>query len=141
MNINWIEYYKNQAGGQYNYYNGPYYQDGYGLKQRGDGFGDMFKRFASWVVPIIKKHAIPTLESGAKHITKEALDSAADVAKDLLSGTNLKTAASNRYKIAIDNLKERAENALEGRGIKRKKSFKKQVIFRKKQKRDPDIFD
>ena len=43
--------------------------------------------------------------------------------------------------VSIDNLKERAENALEGRGIKRKKSFKKQVIFRKKKKRDPDIFD
>jgi len=140
--INWVEYYKAQAGGQYNYYRGPYFQDGYGLSifQSGDGFGDLFRRFASWVVPIIKKHALPTLESGAKHLTREALDSAADVAKDLISGKDFSTSASNRYKLAVENLKQKAENALEGRGIKRKKTPKKEIIF-KKQKRSPDIFD
>ena len=30
-NINWIEYYKQQIGGQYNYYKGSQFQDGYGV--------------------------------------------------------------------------------------------------------------
>jgi hypothetical protein len=64
--IDWIEYYKKQVGGEYNFFQGSPYQEGYGLIkfQSGDGFSDMFRRFASWVVPMIKKHAIPTIESG-----------------------------------------------------------------------------
>jgi hypothetical protein len=148
-NINWIEYYKQQIGGEYNYYKGSQFQDGYGLIQfqTGDGFSDIFRRFASWVVPIIKKHAVPTLESGVKALGREALDSAANVAKDLLSGRDFKESATNRYKSAIDSLKEKAEKSLEGRGlkgraIKRKRSTPNKIILKKlKTTRNPDIFD
>ena len=148
-NINWIEYYKQQIGGEYNYYKGSQFQDGYGLIQfqTGDGFSDIFRRFASWVVPIIKKHAVPTLESGVKALGREALDSAANVAKDLLSGRDFKESATNRYKSAIDSLKEKAEKSLEGRGlkgraIKRKRSTQNKIILKKlKTTRNPDIFD
>ena len=148
-NINWIEYYKQQIGGEYNYYKGSQFQDGYGLIQfqTGDGFSDIFRRFASWVVPIIKKHAVPTLESGVKALGREALDSAANVAKDLLSGRDFKESATNRYKSAIDSLKEKAEKSLEGRGLKgrakkRKRSTPNKIILKKlKTTRNPDIFD
>ena len=148
-NINWIEYYKQQIGGEYNYYKGSQFQDGYGLIQfqTGDGFSDIFRRFASWVVPIIKKHAVPTLESGVKALGREALDSAANVAKDLLSGRDFKESATNRYKSAIDSLKEKAEKSLEGRGlkgraIKRNRSTQNKIILKKlKTTRNPDIFD
>ena len=148
-NINWIEYYKQQIGGEYNYYKGSQFQDGYGLIQfqTGDGFSDIFRRFASWVVLIIKKHAVPTLESGVKALGREALDSAANVAKDLLSGRDFKESATNRYKSAIDSLKEKAEKSLEGRGlkgraIKRKRSTPNKIILKKlKTTRNPDIFD
>jgi hypothetical protein len=47
--IDWIEYYKKQVGGEYNFFQGSPYQEGYGLInfQSGDGFSDMFRRFAS----------------------------------------------------------------------------------------------
>jgi hypothetical protein len=150
-NIDWIEYYKQQVGGQYSYFKGSQFQEGYGFIefQSGDGFGDIFRRFASWVVPIIKKHAIPTLESGVKAIGREALDSAADVAKDILSGRDFKTSASSRYKSAIDTLKEKAEKTIDGRGLKRKntsinskKSNKNKIILKKiKTNRNSYIFD
>ncbi len=148
-NIDWIEYYRQQVGGEINYYKGSQFQEGYGLiqYQSGDGFSDIFRRFASWVVPIIKKHAIPTIESSVKAVGREALDSAADVAKDLLSGRDFKTSATNRYNSAVDNLKEQVEKKLEGRGssktpIKRQGSLKNKIILKKqKSSRNPDIFD
>jgi len=146
--IDWIDYYKKQVGGEYNFFQGSPYQEGYGLIniQSGDGFSDLFRRFASWVVPMIKKHAIPTIESGVKAIGREALDSAADVAKDLLSGSDFKTSATNRYNSAIDSLKEKVEKKIEGRGIKlaikRKPSLKNKIILKKRKiARNSDIFD
>jgi hypothetical protein len=101
----------------------------------------MFRKFASWVVPIFKKHALPVIESGIKTVDQEALDSAADVAKDIISGKNLKEASSERLISAIDNLKQKAENKLQGKGIKRKKKLKNLVIFKNKKTRFQDIFD
>ena len=82
-----------------------------------------------------------------KALGREALDSAANVAKDLLSGRDFKESATNRYKSAIDSLKEKAEKSLEGRGlkgraIKRKRSTPNKIILKKlKTTRNPDIFD
>jgi hypothetical protein len=80
-------------------------------------------------------------------IGREALDSAADVAKDLLSGRDFKTSATSRYNSAIDSLKEKAEKKIEGRGlkklaIKRKPSLKNKIILKKRKiERNSDIFD
>jgi len=121
--IDWEKYYLAQIGGEYNYFRGANFQPGYGLNyQHGAGLGTMFRRLASWVVPIFKKHALPVIESGIKTVGQEALDSAADVAKDLISGKNLKDASSDRLITAIENLKQKAENKLSGKGIKRKKN-------------------
>jgi hypothetical protein len=148
--IDWIEYYKNQAGGQYNYFRGSQFQRGYGLGgiyyQQGSGLGTLLRQFASWVVPLLKKHAIPTIQAGVKTLGREVLDSAADVAKDVISGKDLKLSATNRFNTAIDTLKEKVEKKLDGEGIKRKKDLKKYVILKKrktssKNRNSLDIFN
>lgn len=116
-----------------NIYRGTAYQQGYGL-------GGTFRKFFKWIVPIFKKHALPTIESGMKEVGRTALNTAAEFAKDVASGRNVKEAASARINTAVDSLKEQVENHLEGRGIKRKKKFKKFVILKKKADYK-DIFD
>ena len=66
MNRN--NYYMEQAGNgsDYNYYRGSVYQQGYGM-------GSTFRKFFKWIVPIFKQHALPTIESGLKHVSKEDL--------------------------------------------------------------------
>jgi hypothetical protein len=146
--INWTDYYRDQAGGNYNYFKGSQFQHGYGLGglniQQGYGLGGMFRKFASWVVPIIKKYAIPTLNSGANAVAREAVDSASRVAKDLISGVNFKDSINNRLSKSVDNLREKAESSLAGKGIKRKNKLKNLIILKKRkniQKKKQDILD
>jgi len=117
-----------------NIYRGSPYQHGYGL-------GGTFKRFFKWLVPLFKKHALPHIESGAKEIGKTALSTAADIAKDAVSGKNIKEAATERINTAVDSIKERAEKALEGRGIKRKRKKFKNLVVLKKKSQFKDIFE
>ena len=123
-----------QAGGEYNLYKGAVYQRGYGL-------GGAFRKFFSWIMPIVKKHALPALESGAKVLGKEAVSAVGEIAKDVLAGKNLKNSVHERGSMAIDNIKDYAEKSLEGRGIKKRKSKKKFIIIKKKPKHTTDIFD
>lgn len=136
--IDWNNYYLAQIGGDYNYFRGSNFQRGYGLGrytyQNGAGLDGMFRKFASWVVPLIKKHALPTLQSGVKAIGREALYSASDVAKDIISGRNFKESVNDRLSTAIDVLKEKAEQKLDGRGKKRKRKLKNLIILKKNQK-------
>jgi hypothetical protein len=120
----------------YELYRAPLYQRGYGL-------GGTFRKFFSWIVPLVRKHAVPALELGLKTVGHTALSTAADIAKDVVSGKNVREAAEERINSAVDSLRERAENKLEGRGIKRQrksKKFKKYIILKKQQK-SKDIFD
>lgn len=114
-------------------FRGSQYQKGYGL-------GDQFRRFFSWIVPLVSKHALPTLKEAGKAVGKEALSTAADIAKDTISGKNFKEAAEERVSSAIDTLKNKAEEKLlRGKGIKRRRKSKKYTIIKKK-KLD-DIFE
>jgi hypothetical protein len=83
----------------------------------------MFRNFASWIIPIVKKYAVPTLQSGAESIGREALQSARNGAKDVLSGVNAKVSLNNNLSKSIDILKDKAEKSLVGSGIKRKNAF------------------
>jgi predicted Ser/Thr protein kinase len=118
-----------------NIYRGSVYQAGYGL-------GGTFRKFFKWIIPIFKKHALPTLESGAKAIGKTALTAAADIARDVVAGRNVREASREHMNSAVDSLKERAERTLDGKGIKLKKKqkFKKFVVLKQKQNFN-DIFD
>ena len=113
-------------------YRGAPYQRGYGL-------GGTFKRFFNWIVPHVKKHALPAIESGAKVVGRTALSTAADIAKDVSSGRNFKEAAEERIDSAVESLKEKAEKSFSGKGINRRRKMKKLTFIQKK--KIQDIFD
>ena len=120
-----------------NVYRGASFQRGYGL-------GGTFRRFFNWIIPIVKKHALPAIESGAKFVGKTALSSAGDFVKDVASGKNIKEAAQDRIETAVSAIKEKAENSLEGKGINRGRKFKKYTFIQKKKQKTQhlkDIFD
>ena len=90
----------------------------------------MFKKFANWVIPIVKKYVVQSLKSGTEALGREALQSACHVAKDLLSGVSVKESLNKRLSDSVDNLREKAEKTLEGRGgIKRKGNFEDLFIL------------
>jgi hypothetical protein len=143
--IDWASYYLSQAGGDYNYYRGSRFQEGYGgigdfNKQSGAGLGGLFRKFASWIIPIVKKYAIPTIKSGALAVGREALDSASNVAKDVLKGENFQNSLNSRFNKSVDNLKDLADKSLEGKGIKRPKTLKNVIILKKQKKNQPPRF-
>jgi len=92
-----------------NRFEGLPYQKGYGL-------GGTFRKFFKWVVPLVKKHALPVIHD----VGKKALDTAADIAKDYVSGKPISTAAEDRINTSVEDLKKLIESKLEGRGRKRK---------------------
>lgn len=135
--IDWNQHFLNQTGGQ-SFYRGKLYQKGYGL-------GGQFRRFFRWVVPLFKKNILPTLRDGAQILGKEAISTAADISKNLLTGENFKTASTERVNQAIDSLKEKIEKKIDGKGIKRKNNNINNIIFKKKKiqktkKTETDIF-
>ena len=142
--MNWNNYYMEQAGNgsDYNYYRGSVYQQGYGM-------GSSFRKFFKWIVPIFKQHALPKIESGLKHVSREALSSAANIAKDYVAGKDLSLSAKEHVSTSIDKLKDKAERSLIGQGVKRKRKgiktstkFKKYFILKKQKKsHTADIFD
>jgi hypothetical protein len=117
----------------YNIYRGSPYQRGYGL-------GGTFRKFFRWIVPLVQKHAFPVIESGFKTVGKTALETAADITKDAISGRNIRQAAETRINSAVAQLKERAEKTLRGEGIKKRKKNQKIIILKKK-RISKDIFD
>lgn len=94
-----------------NIFRGPQIQKGYG--QRGAGLGGLFKKFMKWIVPLANKHVLPVLETGAKNVGKQIVNSVSDFAKDTLEGKNIKESASKRYNEAVDNLKETLSKILD----------------------------
>jgi hypothetical protein len=101
--------------------------------QRGYGLGGIFKKFFSWIMPIVREHALPV----TKTIGKEMLKGAINVANDSLEGKNVKESAKSRTKEVLNNLKETQL----GKGYKRKHKKIKQQQKTKKLKRSKDIFD
>ena len=128
-----------------NIFRGPQIQKGYG--QRGAGLGGLFKKFMKWIVPLANKHVLPIIETGAKNIGNQIVNSASNFARDTIDGKNIKESASKRYNEAVDNLKQKAESFLQGEGIKksikRKRKEKNYIILKKQKKtsRAKDIFD
>lgn len=121
--------------------------------QRGQGLGGMFHKFFKWIVPLVKTHALPIVESSAKAVGEELVESSADVVTDVIHGQNLQESTQNRFGNAVTNLKRRAEQSLKGSGIKKKKpgstikglgNLKNVIIIKKRtnsKSRTLDIFD
>jgi len=112
--------------------------------QKGSGLGGMFKKFFRWIVPLVKKHALPVLKKGASAVGDEVFSSTVNLAKDIISGKNVQPAMTERFEETVDNLKRRAEDTLEGRGIKGVKNMSKTIILKKRKKNKKqtnDIFN
>ena len=127
-------YYINQVGGSYPVFSGNLYQKGFGL-------GNAFTRFFKWVMPILKKNALPV----AKTVGRELVKGASNVALDTLDGRKFEDSASNRLSETIGNIKDKVQ-AGNGKKSKRK-SYKrkrdlKDFLFsvKKTKKYKPDIF-
>ena len=89
--MDYESYYKNQI-------QNPVFRGA--LYQRGHGFGDVFKKFFRWIVPIVKQHAGPI----ASTVGKEASKSAINVANDSLEGKDFATSSKERFKDSLNNL-------------------------------------
>jgi hypothetical protein len=105
--------------------------------QRGHGFGDIFKKFFRWIVPIVKQHAAPI----ANTVGREAFKSAVNIATDTIDGKDFSQSTKNRVKESLNNL-----TTIYGNGRKRKKSIKASTKSSKNKKnktkkRKLDIFD
>ena len=100
------QYYLNQAGSGMPVYRGStVLQRGYGL---GGLLGGLFRS------------AMPILKKGAMAVGREALQSGIDIAQDVMSGQNVKTATKRRMKTAGRNMGRKALNKLQkGRGAKK----------------------
>lgn len=140
--MDYNSYYLNQAGGGYeDVFRGVPIQRGYGL-------GGIFKRFFSWIMPIVKEHALPKIKEGAKVISSEVLNSVGNIAADAIDGRNIKESVNNNFESSVSNIKRKAEDALKGRGYKRRRNTKTKKSKSNSNKRNKkrfrksiDIFD
>ena len=83
--MNYDDYYAQQVGGALPYFTGS-------RVQRGHGFGSLFGGLLRTVAPLIKR--------GALALGNRALKTGAQIAGDVLSGENIRTAAKRRTKTA-----------------------------------------
>ncbi|CAF0982786.1 unnamed protein product [Brachionus calyciflorus] len=74
------------------YFQGSPYQRGYGL-------GGIFRKIFSWIMPIVREHAMPV----AKSVVKEK--SATDVVQDTIQGNNLLDSAKYRFGESVKLIK------------------------------------
>lgn len=99
--------------------------------QRGGGIGDIFRSIYRFLQPL--------LESAAKSIGKEVLNTGASIASDVIGGSSFKESAKTRLKEAGGNLVNKILQR--GRGYKRKRKRKSSRKRVKRRRITPDIFD
>ncbi len=87
--------------------------------QRGYGVGATLRNFFSWLMPIVQKHALPTL----KEVGQIAVDTASNITKDVINGKNFKESSN----IHINNSVDQIKNKLKGGKIKKNKKEKKKI--------------
>ena len=135
------DYYSNQPS-NFPVFRGLKYQKGYGL-------GGVFKRLFKWIMPIIQERAVPILKTVGKSVIKGT----SNLARDALSGKNVKQSANDRFEETLKELSDEA-GVMKGNGvigsrvntpIKRKKNRLMKIIQNKKKKKNSkrkrDIFD
>ena len=92
-------YLKNQNGGALAGFRGARIQRGYAL-------GSFFKRIARVAVPLVKR--------GINAIGQKAIETAVKVGHDVLTGKNVKEAAKNRGRQAVNDLAKQGVNNIKG---------------------------
>jgi hypothetical protein len=129
--MNYYEHFKNQEGSDLPLYRGF-------ANQRGHGLGNWFRSFFRFVVPLVKKHAVPVLKKGATIVGTSAIKTAANIATDKIAG---KDTGKERISEGIDEISKKW-NSQKGSG--KRKFHKKEISLVQKQKkfrRLKDIFD
>jgi hypothetical protein len=94
--MDWDKYYTEQK--PFPTYKGVRYQ-------RGNGLGNIFKKFFRWVVPIVKEHALPVIKDVGKKVGETVLTGTTNLAKDALDGKDIKESAKQRLDESKKNLK------------------------------------
>ena len=102
--MNYDDYYAQQVGGALPYFAGA-------RVQRGHGFGSLFGGHLRSVAPLIKR--------GALALGNRALKTGAQIAGDILSGENIRTAAKRRTKTAGRDLLQSLLATPPGKRVKR----------------------
>ena len=102
--MNYDDYYAQQVGGALPYFAGA-------RVQRGHGFGSLFGGLLRSVAPLIKR--------GALALGNRALKTGAQIAGDILSGENIRTAAKRRTKTAGRDLLQSLLVTPPGKRVKR----------------------
>ena len=102
--MNYDDYYAQQVGGALPYFAGA-------RVQRGHGFGSLFGGVLRSVAPLIKR--------GALALGNRALKTGAQIAGDILSGENIRTAAKRRTKTAGRDLLQSLLATPPGKRVKR----------------------
>ena len=102
--MNYDDYYAQQVGGALPYFAGA-------RVQRGHGFGSLFGGLLRSVAPLIKR--------GALALGNRALKTGAQIAGDILSGENIRTAAKRRTKTAGGDLLQSLLATPPGKRVKR----------------------
>ncbi len=113
-------YYSNQTRENIPVFRGSPYQ-------RGAGFGSVFKRIFGWIVPIIKEHDLPVVQS----VGKEALKTAVNIATDTLDGKDFKTSAKDQVKSSLNKFSDQFGNG-KGKVARKKKYYLRRVEKREK---------
>ena len=94
-----VYYLKNKNGGALAGFHGARIQRGYGL-------GSFFKSIACVAVPLVKRDI--------NAIGQKAIETAVNVGHDVLAGKNVKEAAKNRGRQAVNDLAEQGVNNIKG---------------------------
>ena len=102
--MNYDDYYAQQVGGALPYFAGA-------RVQRGHGFGSLFGGLLLSVAPLIKR--------GALALGNRALKTGAQIAGDILSGENIRTAAKRRTKTGGRDLLQSLLATPPGKRVKR----------------------
>ena len=102
--MNYDDYYAQQVDGALPYFAGA-------RVQRGHGFGSLFGGLLRSVAPLIKR--------GALALGNRALKTGAQIAGDILSGENIRTAAKRRTKTAGRDLLQSLLATPPGKRVKR----------------------
>ena len=102
--MNYDDYYAQQVGGALPYFAGA-------RVQRGHGFGSLFAGLLRSVAPLIKR--------GALALGNRALKTGAQIAGDVLSGENIRTAAKRRTNTAGRDLLQSLLTTPPGKRVKR----------------------
>jgi hypothetical protein len=135
--MDYYEHFKNQEGSDLPIFRGA-------RNQRGHGLGNWFRSFFRYVVPLLKKHAVPVLKKGATIIGTEAIKTAANVSTDKIAGKKFEEASRTRVNEGLENISKQWNQKGSGKRKKKKKIKKREVSLnqnRKKLRRLKDIFD